>query len=98
MRHARRRRSRAIAPFISCSKTACRRCGKWPGYWSAKANLARRAPNLRADDSAILKSYSDANVAELVDAPDLGSGGETRASSSLAFRTKHWPPLLTNRA
>jgi hypothetical protein len=32
-------------------------------------------------------SYSDANVAELVDAPDLGSGGVTRASSSLAFRT-----------
>jgi hypothetical protein len=31
--------------------------------------------------------YSDANVAELVDAPDLGSGGVTRASSSLAFRT-----------
>ena len=37
---------------------------------------------------AILAGYSDANVAELVDAPDLGSGGATRASSSLAFRTK----------
>src|SRR5882672_6537549 len=40
-----------------------------------------------APDSAILESCSDANVAELVDAPDLGSGGVTRASSSLAFRT-----------
>jgi hypothetical protein len=26
-------------------------------------------------------------VAELVDAPDLGSGGETLESSSLSFRT-----------
>jgi hypothetical protein len=49
----------------------------------------------RNGDSAILEGYSDANVAELVDAPDLGSGGATRASSSLAFRTKHWSPLLT---
>lgn len=29
-----------------------------------------------------------ANVAELVDALDLGSSGETRESSSLSFRTK----------
>ncbi len=35
----------------------------------------------------MIGGYSDANVAELVDAPDLGSGGVTRASSSLAFRT-----------
>ena len=35
----------------------------------------------------IIGGCSDANVAELVDAPDLGSGGVTRASSSLAFRT-----------
>jgi hypothetical protein len=34
-----------------------------------------------------MEGYSNANVAELVDAPDLGSGGVTRASSSLAFRT-----------
>jgi hypothetical protein len=34
-----------------------------------------------------LSAVSIANVAELVDAPDLGSGGATRASSSLAFRT-----------
>ena len=36
---------------------------------------------------AIMSGLIIANVAELVDAPDLGSGGVTRASSSLAFRT-----------
>ena len=30
--------------------------------------------------------YHEANVAELVDALDLGSSGETRESSSLSFR------------
>jgi hypothetical protein len=30
----------------------------------------------------------DAKVAELADAPDLGSGGETLESSNLSFRTK----------
>lgn len=31
-----------------------------------------------------------AKVAELVDAPDLGSCGVTRESSSLSFRTKNY--------
>ena len=34
-------------------------------------------------------SYSDARVAELVDALDLGSSGVTRESSSLSFRTNY---------
>jgi hypothetical protein len=36
----------------------------------------------------LLKVLFNARVAELVDALDLGSSGATRASSSLAFRTK----------
>jgi hypothetical protein len=32
-------------------------------------------------------SFPDAKVAELADAPDLGSGGETRGGSSPPFRT-----------
>ncbi len=32
--------------------------------------------------------YTDAKVAELADAPDLGSGGATRGGSSPPFRTK----------
>ena len=38
-------------------------------------------------DSAILGKTIVANVAELVDALDLGSSGATRESSSLFFRT-----------
>jgi hypothetical protein len=34
----------------------------------------------------------------LVDAPDLGSGGATRASSSLAFRTKALVAIADNLA
>src|ERR1700676_1498705 len=93
IRHARRRPSPATVHFTLCWKTACRHCGKWPGCWCAKANRARPAvspPPAHPEDSesAILAGYSDANVAELVDAPGLGPGGATRASSSLAFRTK----------
>ena len=41
------------------------------------------------DSSVALRSgpVPDAKVAELADAPDLGSGGETLESSSLSFRT-----------
>ena len=37
---------------------------------------------------------NDAKVAELADAPDLGSGGETLGGSSPPFRTNPflWPP------
>src|SRR5271157_1811852 len=35
-------------------------------------------------------SSTYAKVAELADAPDLGSGGATRGGSSPPFRTKHW--------
>src|SRR5882762_11853424 len=59
-------------------------------------STALSAPTARGD-SAILEGYSDANVAELVDAPDLGSGGETRASSNLAFRTKAWVATADSR-
>ena len=52
----------------------------------AAAGARKRAP-LTARGCAILCGCSDANVAELVDAPGLEPGGETRASSSLAFRT-----------
>ena len=38
-------------------------------------------------DSVILGQTIDANVAELVDALDLGSSGVTRGSSSLPIRT-----------
>ncbi len=69
--------SPATARFTSCWKMACRPCARWRGFWFAKANPV--SYNARAE--------VDANVAELVDAPDLGSGGATRASSSLAFRT-----------
>src|ERR1700676_3591891 len=87
--HARRRPSPATVHFTLCWKTACRHCGKWPGCWCAKANRASaRAGHPEDSESAILGGYSDANVAELVDAPGLGPGGATRASSSLAFRTK----------
>jgi hypothetical protein len=38
-------------------------------------------------ESALISTVR-ANVAELVDALDLGSSGETRESSSLSIRTK----------
>jgi hypothetical protein len=46
--------------------------------------------NRRQLQSMILLRYesSYAKVAELADAPDLGSGGETREGSSPSFRTK----------
>ena len=43
-------------------------------------------PNCRAGEW-VLNPGSDAKVAELVDALDLGSSGATRGSSSLPFRT-----------
>ena len=52
----------------------------------AAAGASKPAP-LTAGGCAIIRGCSDANVAELVDAPGLEPGGETRASSSLAFRT-----------
>jgi hypothetical protein len=58
--------------------------GKWP------AGLARGRPpsgSRKRTPLAILFGRLIANVAELVDAPGLGPGGATRASSSLAFRT-----------
>src|SRR3954463_2747173 len=35
-----------------------------------------------------MRMHPSARVAELVDAPDLGSGAERRESSSLSFRTR----------
>ena len=37
--------------------------------------------------------FKRAKVAELADAPDLGSGGETHGGSSPPFRTKSVHPL-----
>jgi hypothetical protein len=57
---------------------------------ASPASLSRRTfPPAREAAPALYYWAADANVAELVDAPDLGSGGVTRASSSLAFRTTH---------
>src|SRR5579864_4901956 len=39
------------------------------------------------DGGIILQAPQDARVAELADAPDLGSGGETHGGSSPPFRT-----------
>src|SRR5208337_5386045 len=39
-------------------------------------------------------SSTHAKVAELADAPDLGSGGATRGGSSPPFRTNHLGPIL----
>ena len=41
-----------------------------------------------AGSSPVIHPKFQANVAELVDALDLGSSGVTRESSSLSFRTK----------
>src|SRR5271168_2418938 len=87
MRRVRRRRSKATVRSISCSKTVYRRCGRWPGSWCAKASPASPSALTAGVRLGYTWELPDANVAELVDAPDLGSGGETRASSSLAFRT-----------
>src|SRR5215813_2450690 len=48
------------------------------------ARSGRRAP---------LEALRRARVAELADAPDLGSGGETRGGSSPPFRTNHLQAL-----
>ena len=37
-------------------------------------------------------------MAELADAPDLGSGGATRGGSSPPFRTSHLGPILQGRS
>ena len=42
-----------------------------------------------AQDIYILHVTQSARVAELADAPDLGSGGETRGGSSPPFRTNN---------
>ncbi len=44
-------------------------------------------PTFRASDMSCVFPKFHAKVAELVDALDLGSSGETRESSSLSFRT-----------
>ena len=46
-----------------------------------------RRPECALRDNPILWKPARANVAELVDALDLGSSGATRESSSLSFRT-----------
>src|SRR6266478_4370088 len=43
---------------------------------------------------ALANSPRSAKVAELADAPDLGSGGETRGGSSPPFRTTPSNPLI----
>ena len=105
---ARRRPFRRRQPAVlHAGKRPAGAAGSGPAAGSRKRTpLAGPANRARGPDSAILESCSDANVAELVDAPDLGSGGATRASSSLAFRTNasvavadanHYPRGLTCR-
>ncbi len=48
------------------------------------------------DVGKLLKTHY-AKVAELADAPDLGSGGETREGSSPSFRTKKPVPVLSSQ-
>jgi hypothetical protein len=47
--------------------------------------------------SKITDLQRKAKVAELADAPDLGSGGETPGGSSPPFRTNNLQPLVSFR-
>src|SRR5208283_2178771 len=67
--------------LLACCKP-CRPAGLflWPLRW--------RTPGVRLQSPLPGKLiFERARVAELADAPDLGSGGETRGGSSPPFRT-----------
>ncbi len=59
-----------------------------------RSGRQKRASKQVARHPAGQGSCCSATVAELVDAPDLGSGAERRVGSSPSFRTR--PPLITN--
>src|SRR5690606_22641469 len=74
-----------------------------PWSWISALDAGQR-PGWRAlcaNCSVIKNSYNgrltQANVAELVDAPDLGSGAERCESSSLSVRTMNWPKCQFSR-
>src|SRR5271165_4144527 len=69
--------------LLACCKP-CRPAGLflWPLRW--------RTPGVRLQSPLPGKLiFERARVAELADAPDLGSGGETRGGSSPPFRTNY---------
>src|SRR5690242_11847340 len=66
---------------------ACRRQASSRGLLTALSRLIKVTRSLGPRGGIIFQVHHGARVAELADAPDLGSGGVTHGGSSPPFRT-----------
>ena len=73
------------------------RCQRWTTMGRAKSS-GNEWETGNSGIPSILIWHEYARVAELADAPDLGSGGETRGGSSPPFRTNSANPLRQGAA